>query len=462
MSISKRASQVVIQPWDSAVNAAKQTIDQLDPMLLQNVSKIIVHPGGGGGQLGHVEMGPGKDPQEVHVFKDRVKEHVMRNANAVPGAKQTLSTNELERAIVDGITEVIAHEAGHIGKSRTPEQIGQGPFFGESDAEREARELMRKRYMMNAEDALLEASLAINNIRDKYAPGCSMVEPNLEFTVCASRDDQGAIIRKGLEIIKSGTTEPVMVEVCAAEKFNQKAAHGMKVAKYLGIITHFVPQLDAISLANWQYDNRLKVTGRLDNDTIKKFADLAPSTKMLPKNFATVAPGLVYRGGLIFNESQMQALKDLGIQRIVSLHPSPEIARLCNAFDIEHVPAFMESGAPEELGRQLLGASVSKFLNEKPTYVHCYYGQDRTGGVIARYRTESGWPCQQAYKEAKAYGFKDMFVDLIDWFSEPCEEKPIDTVLGGGARQHEKLDSFFSKFNRRISTVWVFKSRIKN
>jgi hypothetical protein len=32
-----------------------------------------------------------------------------------------------------------------------------------------------------------------------------------------------------------------------------------------------------------------------------------------------------------------------------------------------------------------------------------------------------------AYREAKSHGFKDIFVDLIDWFSELCDKKPVDT-----------------------------------
>lgn len=749
MYLSKRASQVIIQPWDSAVNAAKQMIDKIDPTLLDNVKRIIVHPGGGGGQLGHVEMGPGKDPQEVHVFKDRVKEHVMRNANAT--VKRTLTPQELEQAIVDGIMEVIAHEAGHIGRHRTPEQIGEGPFFGETEAEREAQEFMRRLYQtprtsslklskragmfeappkvvkdatnwalahyaktilnsrmksskpiiemalkdrerfesddnfvpidltgwkykdlvkenipdtinlkwenyymqgmaggeegvggtwdpktftlrigvepqhiwpytvehykvirylielviahelmhlgqqllgdkpkekwkeleqlpenpisnwtdkqlllslddldlfegskhkredvikeirnrmqdpdphteklestqplpgypgikmwdrtkdfmlhalhdwefypriwneikmfksladigtrsftkhdmlefiqnrdfwvklrkynpekfkkaikefikaienenesLNAQDVLVEASIMLDNLRRKFAPTNPMVEPTFEFVLHVANKDIFAATKEAFNILKDGCNDPVMLKIDEAINFNKKAQNSQQFLKAFGAISDEFGIKDfdnidfPINLALWQKLNKLEPTGKLDISTIRKFA-LKHNIKILPKNFSIVTPGLVYRGGLIFNDLQMQALKDLGIERVISLHPSPEIARICNAFGIEHVPAFMEQGAPNELGRKIFGNSVYEFLNEKPTYVHCYYGQDRTGGVIARYRTEAGWPCKQAYREAKAHGFKDIFVDLIDWFSEPCGEKPIDT-----------------------------------
>jgi len=747
MNISKRASQVIIQPWDGAVNAAKQMIDRLDPMLLKNVKRIVVHPGGGGGQLGHVEMGPGKDPQEVHVFKDRVKEHVMRNANAT--VKTTLTTQELEQAIVNGIMEVIAHEAGHIGRHRTPEQIAQQPFFGEPEAEREAKEFMRKvqhstfdlskraamfkappkiiedatnwalayyakgilnsrlrgseelfelamkdferfesdedsvpidltgwkyenlvkdkenmpneinlkwenYYMagmaggeegvggswdprtytlrigvepqhtypysvehykiirhlielvvahelmhlgqqllgdkqgakweeleqlpetpiqawtdeqlllswnklelfegresdrqkvleeirrrvkhpdpwsertesmhhlpgypgikmwdrtkeftlhalhdwefypriwneakifktlvdlgrrsstrqdvfefikdrdfwiklrrhnpekfkkaikefikavesetksLDAEDVLVEASMMLDDLRKKFAPNHPMVEPNLEFVLHVANNDIPSATREAINIFKSGCNEPVMFRISDAISFNKETLRSQSFLKTLGVIsntfkTKNFDNIDFIvNLAAWQLSNGLAPTGKLDAHTIKKFA-MGYNIQTLPKNFGVVTPGLVYRGGMIVDEGQMQNLKNLGIERVISLHPSPDIARLCNRFGIEHIPAFMENGAPEDLGRKILGNNVADFLNEKPTYVHCFYGQDRTGGVIARYRTENGWPCKQAYREAKAHGFKDMFVDLIDWFSEPCGERPIDT-----------------------------------
>ena len=46
----------------------------------------------------------------------------------------------MERALV----ETIAHEVGHIGKSRTQEQILQGPFHGEGEAESFQKQIMQR------------------------------------------------------------------------------------------------------------------------------------------------------------------------------------------------------------------------------------------------------------------------------------------------------------------------------
>lgn len=127
------------------------------------------------------------------------------------------------------------------------------------------------------------------------------------------------------------------------------------------------------------------------------------------------------------SELHLQSLKDLGVQRVVALHSNPAVMRLCNKMDVEYVPAFLENGDKTDLGRKIFGKSVSYFLLKKPTYIFCFFGKDRTGGVIARFRTENGWSCEQAYNEAKSFGFSDLFVDLIDWFSEFCLDKPVDT-----------------------------------
>jgi hypothetical protein len=114
---------------------------------------------------------------------------------------------------------------------------------------------------------------------------------------------------------------------------------------------------------------------------------------------------------------------------------------MCEEVGIEHLSIPLEYGKPEEEGRKILGNFVSKLLLEKPTYIHCWYGMDRTGGVIARLRTENGWSNKDAYLEAKSFGFKDLFADFIDWFCECGQgEKPVDTnkmrkILNEGLEQ---------------------------
>lgn len=429
MLISKRAARIIIEPWDPAVDKAVKMIDQISPGLLAPDVRIKVHSGGGAGQLGHVESGPSKNPREINIFKDRIREIVMRNSGQ--NVKQTLTANELENAVLDGLMETIVHEMGHLGKG-APRPMTT-PFLGEPEAESEARQFMQKvRMRPNAMASLVEAASQLENIRQKYLPGSPIGEPDLAFVAHTANNNKHQMVKVGVSLLLENELHLATFDIEKAISFNESVFYSKPSMDLFGITSHIckTASLDAdfvINLATWQAKNGLAPTGKLNKETLNKVVELKPNTNSLPRNFAVVVPGSVYRGGIIDNLNQLEALKSLGVERIISLHANPDIARMCNEIGLEHLPAFLESGKPEEFGRNIFGESVSKVLLQKPCYVHCYFGQDRTGGVIARFRTENGWPCKAAYAEAKANGFQDIFVDMIDWFSEPCGEKPVDT-----------------------------------
>lgn len=516
-NISKRAMQVIIEPWDNAVDKAMKIIQSKDPGLLKNVKKIVVHPGTGSGQLGHVEMGTGKDPQEIHVFKDRIKQIVTQQAG---GTKTTLTTDELESAIVNGIIETISHEIGHIGPQRTVEQIQTQPFLGEPEAERESKTFMSKIQMAkdveikdsdihgdglfakkefeqddyiapalkddynkskeleyinhsktpNAEiaedkdgygiyalkkinkndeitidydetdelikvdkdfdrdskiklevkDLLNDALTFLSNLSEKL--NVEIYEPDLKFV--SNMESKYTMTKNAFKIKKS-----IYNEIIDAIDYNKNVMLNKKALQLLGIIDHYIDlNIDEnfiVRLSKWQKLNKLDITGKLDNKTLNKFAERKINN--FPRNFSIVVPGKLYRGGKIDSIEQLKNLKDLGVKQVVSLHASPEVIDMCDKLNLIHIPAYIENGYKNELGMTIFGDSVSKILDKFITYVHCFFGEDRTGAVIARYRVEKGWPCDLAYKEAKSFGFKDMFADLIDWFSEPCGKPPINT-----------------------------------
>lgn len=48
---------------------------------------------------------------------------------------------------------------------------------------------------------------------------------------------------------------------------------------------------------------------------------------------------------------------------------------------------------------------------KNPTFVHCKYGQDRTGLVVALYRSlKQGWSTEKAIEEMKNNGFKSFLI----------------------------------------------------
>jgi len=436
--LSKRAQQpkpsyvptpnIVIEPIDPLVQQAVNKIKQSDPNFFMQVEKIVVHFGGGAGHLGYVKRGPGESPRVIHIYKDRIRDIIQRDLGGNMNAKN------FEQAVQLSIAEVIGHEKTHIGEK--PEEF----FHGESEAERGGTALVQKLKPQFADDDLLEAALALDQIREKYLPHVPMSEPNLPFMLYCKRKDNDNMIREAIRILCAPEVRSAIVEIQEACDFNSNKISA--AAQNLGFIEkiaglNFDSTEFAMCVAHFQAVKNLKPTGKLDNLTLRKIAEMM-KFQDFPRNFGIVIPGQLYRGGLLEHPAQVRALRDqCGVKRIVSLHDNPEVPRICKFLGIEHVPAFMEQCAPEELGRKVFGNSVSDFLLQKPTYIHCYYGQDRTGGVIARLRTEMGWPCKLAYLEAKSLGFKDIFADFIDWFCEPSGEKPpVDTdkirvFLGG-------------------------------
>lgn len=277
------------------------------------------------------------------------------------------------------------------------------------------------------DEFILEAVLASEDLREKNNID-EYIEPDLKFATYIANNNQKKIAEYKTQLIKNSSL--LIPTIKEAREYNNSILSKFSNINLYNSISNLINDYNnndlVIALSQFQDLNNLEITGKLDENTIKKLTS-SLNTKALPNNFGVVIPGKVYRGGMIMDESQMKALKDLGIQRVISLHSNPDIARLCNEFNMKYVPAFLENGNKEDLGRKVFGNSVAKFLLESPSYIHCYFGENRTGGVIARLRIEMGWPCEMAYKEAKAYGLSDAFVDLIDWFQEPCKEKVVDT-----------------------------------
>jgi hypothetical protein len=436
--LSKRAIQleqkttgtrVVVEPFDPAVEKA---LNKLPPNLKNNVTKVVVHHEGGPGQFGHVETGPDKDPREIHVFKNRIIEWVKKMFGTTSPNMQ-----QIEEATEAALTETLIHESIHIGPELTQEQIldPSFQFRGESETESKTKQTVQPLLYQHFPDlaqTMVRSSLMLNDIREKYLPNHTITEPDLEFVVYTVLGRKYNIVKKGIELIKDPNIYPVFNGIHKAVEFNKKVK--FKYGKLLGIINYAIGNNcdssdGVLSLACWQLQNGLNITGMLDKDTLISFGRHNHMSDKLPRNFGTVIPDLLYRGGIIDNLSQLSNLKDkFKIQRIISLHNHPMIGMMCKKIGIEHLPAPLEMGTPEEYGRKILGDKVSDLLKQKPTYIHCWFGADRTGGVIARFRTENGWTNKDAYLEAKSYGFKDMFADLIDWFSEIGDgPPPIDT-----------------------------------
>lgn len=428
--IQKISAQIIIEPFEPAIQKA---LNKLPEDLKKNIKKVIVHSSGGSGQLGHVEMGPNKDPQEVHIFKNRIQEvvkNMFKNTSPTPA--------QLEEATESVLMETLVHEGIHIGPDKTPEQISNPNYRFKEElptqqlTKQKVLPILKQHYPDFAE-SIVGASLKLDEIKNNLLPNKLMPEPNLKLIAYYNTNRKYDFSKTAIQLIKDEKLHPAKKDIEDAINYNKSSMRNNLIGKILGVLFHIIKdsplsENGVMKIANYQSENGIEPDGKLTRELYEKLKDYLPLNENLPRNFGVVVPYSLFRGGIIKNEEEIKSLKNLGVKRIISLHTSPNISMLCKKYDIENIIAPIELGKKTEIGRNVLGENVSKILTEVPTYIHCYFGKDRTGGVVARFRTENGWSKEDAYNEAKSFGFLDEFVDLIDWFCEcGTGECPVDT-----------------------------------
>lgn len=129
--------------------------------------------------------------------------------------------------------------------------------------------------------------------------------------------------------------------------------------------------------------------------------------------FREVEPG-VWRGGLP-RKNGLKRLKRMGVRTVVDLmdEDSQKWQKLCGelAMRYENIPLHRTEPIPRDSIKRFL--SIIEDPSNKPIYVHCRSGRDRTGAMIAIYRIHmNDWTAQKARKEMNSKGFNPMFFHL--------------------------------------------------
>lgn len=154
-------------------------------------------------------------------------------------------------------------------------------------------------------------------------------------------------------------------------------------------------------------------------------------------NFDIVSEGL-WRGAAPSNQA-MQKLAESGVKTIVDLRMAgpgaAEEATKAKKLGIKyvHIPlGFM--------GPSLF--KVAQFLNivndpaNQPVFVHCRYGADRTGALVAVFRViHDHWSFNQAYSEMRSHHFKPWLASL----------KRMVARVGGNAEIQQELKTLANK-----------------
>lgn len=136
------------------------------------------------------------------------------------------------------------------------------------------------------------------------------------------------------------------------------------------------------------------------------------------ENFAKVHEGL-YRGAQPTDEG-FKELKSRGVKTVICLRQLHSRKKEVEAAGMAYLEIPLQAN--------LLGSEpptdeqVRVFLEtvldpvRQPVYFHCAHGKDRTGTMAALYRIEvDGWTPEEAIEEMQAFGYHDIFKDLIDY-----------------------------------------------
>ncbi len=126
------------------------------------------------------------------------------------------------------------------------------------------------------------------------------------------------------------------------------------------------------------------------------------------KNFRQVNDWF-YRGGQP-NDDEFEQLKALGIKTIICLRWSKEVIRneiaIARDLDltVESIPLnYWRLPNKDEIERYF---NIIQEQNNRPVFLHCKHGSDRTGMLASFYRIRhDGWSADRAYEEMKNSGF---------------------------------------------------------
>ncbi|MHC4853828.1 MAG: protein tyrosine phosphatase family protein [Planctomycetota bacterium] len=129
----------------------------------------------------------------------------------------------------------------------------------------------------------------------------------------------------------------------------------------------------------------------------------------------------LYRGAQPTEEGY-RTLKEMGIKTVICLRYYTSNKKKVEAAGLRYVElrihADIGSTPPTDEQVKLFFDTVLD-PEKQPVYFHCKHGKDRTGTMAAIYRIErDGWTNKEAEEELQAFGYHDIFKDLVAFVRE--------------------------------------------
>jgi protein tyrosine phosphatase (PTP) superfamily phosphohydrolase (DUF442 family) len=142
-------------------------------------------------------------------------------------------------------------------------------------------------------------------------------------------------------------------------------------------------------------------------------------------NLARISEHL-YRGAQPTREGFAQ-LKAMGIKTIVNLRETHDDRGLIEGLGLHYVELPFNPAAPNDDIIAGFMRTVCDPANQ-PVFVHCLAGSDRTGTVVAVYRSVvQGWPMDEAVKELERFGFHEVWTELLQYLAA-LDPKKVKTL----------------------------------
>jgi protein tyrosine phosphatase (PTP) superfamily phosphohydrolase (DUF442 family) len=140
--------------------------------------------------------------------------------------------------------------------------------------------------------------------------------------------------------------------------------------------------------------------------------------------FSEVSEGL-YRGGQP-SSAGFAELKQMGIKTVISLRDSGSDYHDLTGTGLRYLPLYFNPAHPEEKNVFAFFKAASDPQNQ-PVFVHCCFGKDRTGMMVAVYRMATQDRSRgEAISEMKAMGFHSIW-QQIDGYVKHMDIQRVKT-----------------------------------
>lgn len=173
------------------------------------------------------------------------------------------------------------------------------------------------------------------------------------------------------------------------------------------------------------------------------------------RRLRAVIPGKLYRGSAPSPKDVLELKDKLGVRKIVSLDrvSGEKISRTCKLLGIEQIKLYIDHSR-KSLYDFLSQDMKSLFLEDGPTFVHCYEGKDRTGLASALVKCKFfGVNPEKAIQEAKSLGFgvgiplqtTHLFEKIIRHCKPDKDANSADIVSNEREYKGDNRDSFLDE-----------------